>query len=172
MDDGMDGADAMAKALLEVAEIELRGCDSMDPAIVLGRRDGGRLTAYSHLRLLPGETGPFPFDAAPARRAFHRDGIDLYGIAYGVWRDRAGRPTALPDGFPGRQAGVMTIIGRRGATTASVHPIAWENGRFAGFGTPQALAAAPVGDLLSDPGERVVIPFEPRSPKPRKDPAR
>ncbi len=164
-----DATELMTMALLEVADVELRGCDSMDPVIALGRRDGGRLTAYAHLRPLPGAGGLFPFNAVPAQRAFHHDEVDLFGFCYGVWQDRAGALTALPDGVPGRQAGVIVIVGRRGTVTATFYQIAWDETGFAGFRAARRLAEAPVGDLLADPGGDAVIPFNAEQRNAAKD---
>jgi hypothetical protein len=159
MDDD-EGRAAMTMALLEVADIELRGCDTMAPVIALGQREGGRLTAYAHLKPLPGASGPFPFDITPAQRAFHQDGVDLFGLCYGVWRDRNDSLIAQPQGFPGRQAGVIAVIGRRGSVAATFYQIDWQDGAFAGFGSAVKLATAPVGDLLADPADGVVISME------------
>lgn len=153
------GCAAMRMALLEVADIELSGCDSMDPVIVMGQRQAGRLTAYAHLRLRSGDKDPFPFDVAPAQRAFHRDGVDLFGICYGVWQDQAGAFLAQPEGFPGRQSGVVTVIGRLGAVTASYYQIIWDEKGYAGFCPPRQMAVSPIGDLLVAPGEDVVVPL-------------
>lgn len=150
------GREPMRLALLDVANIELRGCDSMNPVIVVGQRDGGRLIAYPHLRLRSGG-GAFPYDVGPAQRALRHDDVDLFGICYGVWRGRSGALLAQPEGFPGRQAGVVTVIGRRGAVTASFYEIVWNDGGFAGLQPPCRMPVSPIGDLLADPGEEVVV---------------
>jgi hypothetical protein len=160
-------APEMSKALLGVAEIELRSGESMDPALVFGvPGTSGKLVSYSHLRHLhnPADTA-FPFDLLPPQRSFRKDGIDLFGLAYGVWQGYHGRLTAIPISLTVRQIGVVTLVGQLSQrdVVATFWPIIWENGAFKGYGDPAA-SASPDLDLLwesQDAAGDNVLPFAP-----------
>ena len=147
----------MTDALLEVALIELEAGGSLDPVIVLGVQGGSdRLSAYAHLRRLPDADGrAFPFDLAPARMAFLRDGVGLFGLCYAVWDRPHGHLTASPPRLLTRQSGVVTVVGDRTRSKAVYRPFLWDGENFAGFGLSRPADASPMEGLLDPPGEEM-----------------
>jgi len=134
----------MRDSLLNEAGKELWACASMDPIIVLGIPAAtGKLTAYSHLRALAQPVGAkqpaqfagahFPYDLEPARMAYRRDEVTLFGIVYGAWLDRQGEPVSLIPTNLTPQSGLVTVVGDRTRIDAVYHPYIIRDDSFVGY---------------------------------------